>query len=240
MLGDSVDGWPWGWISQMWAVVVSIPGHALESPGISVQFSCSVLSDSLWPRESQHARPPCPSPIPRVHPNPCPLSQWCHATISSSVVPFSSRPQSFPVSGSFPMSQLFTSGSQSIGTSPTAPVLPVNIQGWSPLILTSLISLLSKGLSRSLLQHHSSKASILWCSAFFMVQLSQPYVITGKTIVLTVGTFVGRVMSLLVPRSNFNVCILEGRWFPYTNKQVSRQPLNVLPFNSILTLPKQK
>ena len=113
--------------------VVSIPGHALESPGISVQFSCSVLSDSLWPRESQHARPPCPSPIPRVHPNPCPLSQWCHPTISSSVVPFSSCPQSFPALGSFQMSQLFASGGQSIGVSASTSVLPMNIQDWSHL-----------------------------------------------------------------------------------------------------------
>ena len=81
----------------------------------SVQFSCSVMSDSLWYREPQHTRPPCPSPAPGVHPNPCPLSWWCHPTISSSVVPFSSRPQSFPASGSFPMSQLFVSGGQSIG-----------------------------------------------------------------------------------------------------------------------------
>ena len=81
----------------------------------SVQFSCSVVSDSLWPHESQHTRPPCPSPTPGVHPNPCPLSRWCHPTISSSVVPFSSCPQSFPASGSFQMSQLFASGGQSIG-----------------------------------------------------------------------------------------------------------------------------
>ena len=111
----------------------------------SVQFSCSVMSDSLRPHELQHARPPCPSPTPRVHPNPCPLSWWCHPTISSSVVPFSSCSQSFPASGSFQMSQLFTSGGQSIGVS--ASVLPMSIQAWFPLGLTGLI-LPSKELSK--------------------------------------------------------------------------------------------
>ena len=112
------------------------------------QFSCSVMSDSLRPHEPQHARPPCPSPTPRVHPNPCPLSQWCHPTISSSVIPFSSCPQSFPVSGSFQMSQLFVSGGQSIGVSASTSVLPMNTQDWSPLEWTGWISLKSKGLSR--------------------------------------------------------------------------------------------
>ena len=115
---------------------------------------------------------------------------------SSSAALFSSCLQSFPASGSFPMSQLFASGGQSIGTSTSASVLPVNFQGWFPLGLTGLISLLSKGLS-SLLQHHSSKASMLWCSAFFRVQLSHPYMTTEKTIALTRRTFVGKVMSLL-------------------------------------------
>ena len=100
----------------------------------SVQFSCSVVSNSLWPHESQHARPPCPSPTPRVHPKPCPLSQWCHPTISSSVIPFSSCLLSFPASGSFPMSWFFTSGGQSIGVSASASVLPMNIQDWFPLV----------------------------------------------------------------------------------------------------------
>ena len=129
------------------------------------QLSRSVMSDSLWPYELQHARPPCPSPTPRVHPNQCPLSQWCHPTISSSIVPFSSCPQSFPASGSFQMSQLFTSGGQSIGVSASASVLPMNIQDWFPLGWTCWISSQYKGL-KSLLQHHSSKASILWHSAF--------------------------------------------------------------------------
>ena len=99
----------------------------------SVQFSRSVQSDSLWSHESQHARPPCPSPTPRVHSNPCPSSRWCHPAISSSVVPFSSCPQSLPASGSFPMSQLFTWGDQSIGVSASASVLPMNTHDWSPI-----------------------------------------------------------------------------------------------------------
>ena len=114
----------------------------------SVQFSCSVVSDCLWPYEPQHARPPCPSLAPSVHPNPCPLSQWCHPTISSSVIRFSSCPQSFPASGSFQMSQLFASGGQSIGVSASTSVPPMNTQDWSPLGWTGWKSLQSKGLSR--------------------------------------------------------------------------------------------
>ena len=114
----------------------------------SVQFSCSVVSNSLRPHEPQHARPPCPSPTPRVYSNSCPLSGWCHPTISSSVIPFSSCPQSFPASGSFQMSQLFSSGGQSIGVSASASVLSTNTQDWSPLGWTGWISLQSKGRSR--------------------------------------------------------------------------------------------
>ena len=114
----------------------------------SVQFSRSVMSDSLQPHESQYARPPCPSPTPGVHPNSCPLSWWCHPAISSSVDPFSSCLQSFPVSGSFQMSQLLPSGGQSIGVSASTSVLPMNTQDWSPLGWTGWISLESKGLSR--------------------------------------------------------------------------------------------
>ena len=114
----------------------------------SVQFSHSVMSDSLRPREPQHTRPPCPSPTPRVHPNPCPLCRWCHSTISSSVVPFSSCPPSFLASGSFPVSQLFTSGGQSIGVSPSTSVPPMNTQDWFPSGWTGWISLQSKGLAR--------------------------------------------------------------------------------------------
>ena len=132
----------------------------------SVQYSHSVVSDSLQPHEPQHARHPCPSPIPGAHPNPCPLSRWCHPTISSSVVPFSSCSQSFPASGSFQMSQLFTSGGQSIGVSASASVLPMNTQDWSPLEWTGWISLQSKGLSwvfsnNTVQKHH-----------FFCAQLS--------------------------------------------------------------------
>ena len=114
---------------------------------ISFQFSRSVMSDSLPPHEPQDTRPPCPSPSPGVDSNSCPSHQWCHPTISSSVAPYSCL-QSFPASGSFPMSQFFTSGGQSVGTSASASVLPMNIQGWFPLGWTSLISLLFKGLSR--------------------------------------------------------------------------------------------
>ena len=114
----------------------------------AIQFSCSVVSNSLRPHESQHARPPCPSPTPGVYPNPCPSRRWCHPTISSSVSPFSSCPQSFPALGSFPVSQLFTWGGQSTGVSASASVLPMNTQDWSPLGWTGLISLQSKGLSR--------------------------------------------------------------------------------------------
>ena len=114
----------------------------------SVQFSHSVTSDSLWSHRLHHARLPCPSVTPGASSNSCPSSQWCHPTISTSVVPFSSGRQSFPASGSFPVSQFFTSGGQSIGVSAWASVFPMNIQDWFPLGLTSLISLQSKGLSR--------------------------------------------------------------------------------------------
>ena len=114
----------------------------------SVHFSCSVVSNSLWPHELQHTRPPCPSPTLRVYSNSCPSSQWCHPAISSPVVPFSSCPQSLPASESFPMCQLFTWGGQSIGVSALVSVLPMNTQGWSPLEWTGWISLRSKRLSR--------------------------------------------------------------------------------------------
>ena len=114
----------------------------------SVHFSCSVVSDSLWPHELQHARPPCPSPTPRIHADSCPSSQWCHPAISSSVVPLSSCPQSLPTSESFPMSQLFTWGGQSSGVSALASFLLKNTQDWSPSEWTGWISSQSKGLSR--------------------------------------------------------------------------------------------
>ena len=236
-------------------------------------FSCSVVSDSLWPHWLQHARLPCPSPSPRACSDSCQLSWWCHPTILSSVVSFSSCPQSFPASGSFLMSRLFISGSQSIGASSSASVLPLNKQDWFPLGWTGWISLQSKGLSRvffnTAVQKHqwfntqpsytraslvaqrlkhlpamqetwvqslgredplekkmATHSSILawripwteepgglqsmgsqkvghdWVtllthSAFFMVQLSHPYMTTGKTISLTRWIFIGKVMSLI-------------------------------------------
>ena len=133
----------------------------------SVQHSHSVVSNTLWPHGLQHTRLPCPSPIPRACPNSCPLSRWCHPIISSSVFPFSSCLQSFPASRSFPMSQFFASGGQSIGASVSPSVLPINIQDWFYLGLTGLISLQFKELSfKSLLQHHNSKASIHWDSVY--------------------------------------------------------------------------
>ena len=149
--------------------------HSSVMMQFSVQFSRSVVSDSLRPHESQHTRPPCPSPTPGVYSSPCPSSRWCHPTISSSVVPSSSCPQSLPASGFFQMSQLFASGGQSTGLSALASVFPMNTQDWSPLGWTGWISLLVQGTHKSLLQHHSSKASILWCSAFFIVQLSHDH-----------------------------------------------------------------
>ena len=130
----------------------------------SVTQLCLTLCD-LMDHGLQQARPPCPSPTPGAYWNSCPLSWWCHPTISSSVVPVSSCPQSFSASGSFPVSQFFASGGWSVGVSASASVLPMNIQGWFPLGLTGLINLQSK----SFLQHHSSKASILRQSAFFTV-----------------------------------------------------------------------
>ena len=155
------------------------------------------MSDSLQPHESEHARPPCPSPSPRVHSNSHPSSWWCHPAISSSVIPFSSCPQSLPASESLPMSQLFARGGQSTGVSAFASFPPKNTQGWSPLKWTGWISLQSKGLSRvfsnTTVQKHQ----------FFSAQLSSqsnsqhPYMTTGKTIALTRLTFVGKVISLL-------------------------------------------
>ena len=146
----------------------------------SVQFSHSVVSNSLQPHGLQHARLPCPSPTPRAYSNSCPLSRWCHATISSSIVPFSSHLQSFPASGYFPMSQFFASGGQSIGIS--ASVLPMNIQDWFPLGWTGWISLQSKGLwrvfSKTTVQKHQ----------FFSTQITNP--ISGVDQLDEQGTFV--------------------------------------------------
>ena len=163
---------------------------------VYIKFSLSVVSDSLWTHGLQHARLPCPLPTPGACSNSRSLSWWCHPTMSSFVVPFSSCLQSFPASRSFPMSQFFASGGQSIraSASASASVFPVNIQDWFPLGWTGWISLQSKGLSRVF---SSSKASILRCSAFFMVRLSHPYMTTGKTIALTRWIIVGKVMSVL-------------------------------------------
>ena len=148
----------------------------------SVAQSCLTLCNPM------DFRLPCPSLSPGVCSNSCPFSQWCHPTISSSVACFFSCLQSFPASGSFTMSLLFTSGSQSIEASALASVLPMNIQCWFPLRLTDLLA--TQGTLKSLLQHHSSKTLILWGSAFFMVQLSHPFMTTGKSIALSVWTFV--------------------------------------------------
>ena len=137
----------------------------------SAQLSHSFMSNSLWPHELQHARPPCPSPAPRVHSNSCLLSQWCHPAISSSVVPFSSCPQSLPASESFPMSQLFAWGGQSTGVSAIASFLPKNTQGWSPLEWTGWISLQSKGLTGVFFNSTVRKHLCFW-TAFFCAQLS--------------------------------------------------------------------
>ena len=152
------------------------------------------MSDSLQPHKPQHARPPCPSPTPGVHPNPYPSSWWCHPTISSSVVPFSSCLQSFPASGSFPMSQLFTSGGQSIGVSASTSVLPINTQDWSPLGWTGWISLQSKGLLRVFSNTTVQKHQFFGAQFLYSPTLTS---IHGKTIALTRRTFVGKVMSLI-------------------------------------------
>ena len=161
----------------------------------SVQFSCSVVSNSLWPYGLQHSRPPCPLPTPRACSNSCPLSQWCHPTVLSSVIPFSSCLQSFWAPRSFPMSQFFLLCGQSIGASASASVRPM--KGLISFRTDWLDLLAVQGTLKSLLQHHSSKASGLQHSAFFMAHLSHPYMTTGKTIALTRRTFVVKIMSLL-------------------------------------------
>ena len=176
----------WSTLSSWATSHVVVRGSALIR---SNQISCSVVSDSLQPPESQHTRSRCPSPTPRVHSDSRPSSQWCHPAISSFVVPFSSCPQSLPAWEAFPMSQLFAWGGQSTGVSALASFLPKKSQGWSPYWLDLLAV---QGTLKSLLQHHSSKASILRCSAFFTVQLSHPYMTTGKTRALTRRTFVGK------------------------------------------------
>ena len=157
------------------------------------QFSCSVMSDSL-PHGLQHTR----LPTPRAYSDSCPSHQWCHPTISVSVVPFSSHLQSFPASGSFPMTRFFKSDGQSIGVSTSASVLSNEYSGLISFSINWLDLLAVQGTLKSLLQHHSSKTSVPQCSAFFTVQLSHPYMTTGKTIALTRRTFIGKVMCLLL------------------------------------------
>ena len=183
------------WLWQKYLKYPQWSGWGKNVQFSSVQFSRSVMSDSLRPHELQHARPPCPSPTPGVYSNSRPASQWCHPAISSSVFPFSSCPQSLPASGSFPISQLFASGGQSIGVSASVLVLPMNTQDWSPLGWTDWISLQSKGLSRVFSNTTFQKHQFFWRSAFFTVRLSHPYMTTGKTIALTRRTFVGNVSA---------------------------------------------
>ena len=150
-------------------LTATIERNIVYSLFFSVQFSHSVMSDCLWPHEPQHARLSCPSPTPGVHPKPCPSSRWCHPTISSSVVPFSSCPQSFPAPGSFQMSLFFTSGGQSICVS-SFNISPTNEHpGLISFRMDWLDLFAVQGILKSLLQHHSSKASILRCSDFFIV-----------------------------------------------------------------------
>ena len=159
------------------------------------QFHRSVVSNSLWPHGLQNARLTCQSPTPRAYSNSCPSSWWCHPIISSSVTPLSSCLQSFPASGSFPMSQFFASGGQSIGASASASVLPTNTQDWLPLGWTGWISLQSKGLSRVFSNTTVQKHQFFNCSAFFTVHLSDPYITTGKITVLIKWIFVGNVSA---------------------------------------------
>ena len=197
-----------------------------NSYSLLLSFSHPVVFDSLQPHGLHHSKHPCPSPSSEVCPSSCPLHWWCRPAISSSDALLSFCPQSFPPSGTFPMSHLFTSIDQNTGASASASVFPMSIQGWFSLRLTGLSSLLPKGL-RSLLQNHSSKASIPWHSTFLMLQLSQLYMTMRKTKALTIQTFVGRLMSLLfntlsrfviafLPRSNclrFHGCRHGPQWF---------------------------
>ena len=159
-------------------------------------FSHSVMSSCLWPHGLQHNRLPCPSLSPRVCTTHLSILWMMLSNYPILCCPFSSCPQSFPASGSFPMSRVFTLGGQSIGASASASVLPMNIQGWLPLGLPGFISLMSKGCSR-VFSSTSLKASILWHSAFFMVQLSHLYVTAGKNIALSIQIFVSKVISLV-------------------------------------------
>ena len=170
-----------------------------ERKTVSVQFNHSVVSDSLQPHGLQQSRPPCPSPTPIVYPNSYPLSRWCHPTISSSVIPVSSCPQSFPTSGSFQMSQLFTSGGQNIGVSASTLVLPMNTQDWFPLGWTDGSPCSPRDSQESSLTPQFKSINFSALSFLYeSFQLSYTYMTSGKTIALTRRTFVNKVMSLLL------------------------------------------
>ena len=164
----------------------------LSSPFQFNQFSCSVVSDSLQLHRLQHAKLPCPLPTSRAYSDSSPSSRWCHPTISSSVIPFFSCLQSFPASGSFLMNQFFTSGGQSIGSFSFSISPSKEHSGLLSFRMDWLDLLAVQGTLKSLLQHHSSKASIIWHSAFFIAQLSHPYTTTGKTIALTRQTLLAQ------------------------------------------------
>ena len=226
-------------VSVIFLFLINLLGLTLHSARIqkilrsvqfsSVQFSRSVVSDSLRPHESQHARPPCPSPAPEVYSNSCPSSWWCHPAISSSAVPFSSYPQSLPASNESTLRIRwlnYWSSSFSISPSNEHPGLISFRMDWLDLLAI-------QGTLKSLLQHHSSKAATFWCLAFFTVELLCPYMTTGKTIALTRRTFVGKVMSLLfnmlsrlvttfLPRSQ---CLLIS-WLQSSSTVILEPPKN--------------
>ena len=192
------------------------------------------MSNSLWPHGLQHTRLLCPTLSLGVSSNSCPSSRWCHPTISSSVIPFSSCPQSFPASGSFPMSQFFASGGQSIGASASASVLPMNIQGWFPLRLTGLISLQSKRLSRVLSNTTVQKHQFYGAQPSLWSNSHNLYMTTRKTIALTIQPFVRKVMSFkrqnvfFLTQVKWNLCTkpkIVGMnrivWTPFLDRVVS-------------------
>ena len=186
---------------QDWEYITEPKGFLMDWMRVwktkAVQFSLTVVSSYLWPHGQQRTRPPCPSPPPRVYPNSCPLSQWCYPAITSSVVPFSSRLQSFPASASFQMNQFFALGGQSIGVSASTSFLPKNIQDWflQDGLVGSPCSPRDSQESFPTPQFKSINSSVL---SFLRVQLSHPYMTTGKTIALTRQTFVDKVMSLFL------------------------------------------
>ena len=206
MLGQHQNAWEASQIMHCtWTTICSLVSSAskntlssLTLPALwssPIQFILSVISDSLWPHGLQHFRPPCPSPTPRVYSNSCPLSQWCHPTISSSVIPFSSHLQLFPASGFFSNESVLhirlpKCWSFCFSISPSNEYLGLISFRMDWLNLLSV-----QGILKSLLQQHSAKESVLWHSAFFIIQLSHEYITTGKTIALTRRTFVGKVMS---------------------------------------------